>query len=111
MTRFVAFARRPYHTWRMRISLTLLLLAAAALLPPRAVAVEPTYEAASPIVIAQRDCLSLSQATAQVRRSLRPGDRIVGASTKVRGGCEVHQIKVLTKDGKVRTRTINGCCR
>ena len=104
----------------MRIGLTLLLLAAAALLPPRAMAFDleenlkalhEQYEVAPGLVVAQRDCLSLSQATAQVRRSLGPGDRIVGASTKVRGGCEVHQIKVLTKDGKVRTRSINGCCR
>lgn len=104
----------------MRISLTLLLLAAAAIAPSRAVAFDleenlkalhVQYEAAPELVVAQRGCLSLSQATAQVRRSLKPGDRIVDASTKVRGGCEVHQIKVLTKDGKLRTRTINGCCR
>ena len=36
MTRFVAFVRRPYDTWRMRIVLTLSVLAAAALVPLRA---------------------------------------------------------------------------
>ena len=54
----------------------------------------------------QSDGLTLSQATAQVRQ--RTGGKIVGAETKVRNGREVHHIKVLTKDGKVRTHKVNG---
>lgn len=101
----------------MRISLTLLFLAAAALLPPRAMAFDleenlkalhEQYEAAPGPVVVQRDGMSLSEATAMVRRSLGPGDKIVDARTKVQGGREVHYIKILTKDGKVRTRTVNG---
>ncbi len=101
----------------MRIGLTLLLLAAAALLPPRAMAFDleenlkalhEQYEAAPGIVVAQRDGMSLSEATAMVRRSLGPGDRIVKAETKVQGGREVHHFRIVTKDGKVRTRTVNG---
>jgi len=101
----------------MRISLTLLLLAAAALLPPRAMAFDleenlralhEQYEAGTELVIVQRDGMSLSEATAMVRRSLQPGDRIVKAETKVQGGREVHHFRIVTKDGKVKTRRVNG---
>ncbi len=104
----------------MRISLTLLLLAAAALLSPRAMAFDleenlkalhEQYEATPELAVAQRDGMSLSEATAMVRRSLRPGDRIIEARTTTQGGREVHLIKVLTKDGKVKTRRVNGRSR
>jgi hypothetical protein len=39
---------------------------------------------------------------------LKPGDRIVSAETRVQGGREVHHIKVLTKDGKVKTHKVDG---
>ncbi|MDJ0711353.1 MAG: hypothetical protein QNJ14_13235 [Woeseiaceae bacterium] len=101
----------------MRISLTLVLLAAAAVLPSRAVAFDleenlrtlhEQYESGPALVVAQRDGMSLSEATAMVRRSLKPGDRIVKAETKVQGGREVHHFRIVTKDGRVRTRTVNG---
>ena len=101
----------------MRITLTLLLVAAAALWSPQAAAFDleenlralhVQYEGAPDLTVAQRDGMSLSEATAMVRRSLRPGDKIVGASTKVEGGREVHYIKVLTKEGRVQTRRVNG---
>ncbi len=101
----------------MRISLALLLLAAAALAPSRAVAFDleenlkalhVQYEAAPELAVAQRDGMSLSEATAMVRRSLQSGDRIVGAETKVQGGREVHHIKILRKDGRVQIRRVNG---
>jgi hypothetical protein len=101
----------------MRTVLTLLLLAAAALLPLQASAFdleenlksEHVQYAGQPLVqIAQSDGMSLSQATASVRSRLRPGDRIVEAKTTVQGGREVHHIKVLTKDGKVKTHRVNG---
>ena len=118
MTRFVAIVRRPYDTWRMRIALTLLALAAAAFLPLQADAFgggvdlragqveyldDPVFQ------VAQGNCMSLSQATESIRR--RTGGKVISAETKVQGGREVHHIKVLTKDGKVRTHKVNGCKR
>ena len=60
--------------------------------------------------VAQRGCMSLSQAIEQVRRSGNV-ERVLDARTRVSGRCEVHHIKVLTKDHKVRTQQIRGCCR
>jgi hypothetical protein len=37
--------------------------------------------------------------------------RIVSAETRVSGNREVHYIKVLTDDGKVKTVTVPGCAR
>ena len=115
VTRFVAFVRRPYDTWGMRISLIMGLLAAAALLPLRADAFDlernlkelhPQYEAGAALVIAQRDGMSLSQAIESVRS--RTGGKVLSAETRMQGDREVHYIKVLTKDGKVRTHKVNG---
>jgi hypothetical protein len=101
----------------MRIALTLLLLAAAALMPLRASAFDleeslkaqhAQYAGEPLMLIAQSNGMSLSQATASVRSRLRPGDRIVEAKTSVQGGREVHLIKVLTKDGRVKTHRVNG---
>ena len=61
---------------------------------------------ARPIVVAQSDGKSLSEAVEQVRR--QTGGRILSAETKVSGGREVHHIKVLTKDGKVKTHKVQG---
>ena len=114
MTRFVAIPRRPYHTWRMRIALAVL-LAAAALLPLRAAAFEleenlkaqhVQYEGEPLLQVAQNDGMSLSEAIESVRK--RTGGRVVSAETRVQGGREVHHIKVLTKDGKVKTHKVNG---
>lgn len=58
----------------------------------------------------QSNCTSLSQAVEQVRRRGNV-ERVISAETRVSGGREVHHIKVLTKDGKVRTHTVNGCKR
>lgn len=49
---------------------------------------------------------SLSEAIEQVRR--QTGGQILSAKTKVNGNREVHHIKVLTKDGKVRTVKVQG---
>jgi len=49
---------------------------------------------------------SLSEAVEQVRR--QTDGRILSAETKVEGGREVHHIKVLTKDGKVKTYKVQG---
>jgi uncharacterized membrane protein YkoI len=49
---------------------------------------------------------SLSEAINQVRR--QTGGQILSAETRVSGNREVHHIKVLTKDGKVRTVKVQG---
>ena len=49
---------------------------------------------------------SLSQAVEQVRR--KTNGRILSAETKVKGKREVHHIKVLTEDGKVKTHKVQG---
>ena len=56
--------------------------------------------------IVQNDGMSLSQAVESVRRST--DGRIVSAETKTKNGREVHYIKVLTKDGKVKTHKVSG---
>lgn len=53
--------------------------------------------------------MSLSQAIESVRR--QTGGQIVSAVTKVKNGRETHHIKVLTKDGKVRTFRFPGRSR
>ena len=83
-----------------------ILIAALALVPPGAGADE---HVAPLIVIAQADCKSLSEAVEQVRR--QTDGRILSAETKVKGNREVHHIKVLTKDGKVKTQKVQGCKR
>lgn len=54
----------------------------------------------------QGNGVSLSQAVAQVKRQYK--GRIVSAVTKRQGNREVHHIKVLTDDGKVKTVRIQG---
>ena len=49
---------------------------------------------------------SLSEAVDQVRRQTK--GRILSAETRVSGNREVHHIKVLTKDGKVKTHKVRG---
>ena len=101
----------------MRLALTLMLLAAAAMLPLRASAfdLEENLKAqhvqytGEPLLVALKDGMSLSEAIESVRR--RTGGRVVSAETKVQGGREVHHIKVLTKDGKVKTHRVNGSRR
>ena len=56
--------------------------------------------------LADNDAMSLSEAVESVRQ--RTDGRIISAETKTRNGNEVHHIKVLTKDGKVKTFKIQG---
>jgi len=49
---------------------------------------------------------SLSQAVEQVRRQTQ--GQILSAETRISGNREVHHIKVLTKDGKVKTYKVQG---
>lgn len=56
--------------------------------------------------IAQSSGLTLDQAVEQVRRQYK--GRIVSAETRRSGNREVHHIKVLTDDGKVKTVKVQG---
>ena len=58
------------------------------------------------LVVAQ-DGMSLSQAVDSVRRRGNV-ERIVSAQTRVEGDREVHHIRYMTKDGKVRTAKVRG---
>jgi uncharacterized membrane protein YkoI len=58
------------------------------------------------IVAAQSNGPTLSQAVEMVKRQYK--GRIVSAETKTSGNREVHHIKVLTEDGKVKTVQIAG---
>jgi uncharacterized membrane protein YkoI len=115
VTRFIAINRLSYDTWRMRLILTLPFLVAAAFLPTTASAfdIEETlreqhvqYQGRDDYRVAQSGGMSLSQAIESVRR--RTGGKVVSAETRVQGGREVHHIKVLSKDGKVKTYKVNG---
>jgi uncharacterized membrane protein YkoI len=117
--RFVAIKPLSYDTWRMRLILTSLILIAAAFLPATAAAFDleeslreqhvqyhVQYQGADRYHAAQSGGMSLSEAIESVRR--RTGGKVVSAETRVQGGREVHHIKVLTKDGKVKTHKVNG---
>jgi uncharacterized membrane protein YkoI len=115
VTRYVAIDRTAYDTCRMRRTLTLLILIAAAWLPQAASAMtleevlntpHPQYQDEDRLYAAQSNGMSLSQAIESVRS--RTGGKVVSAETRVQGGREVHHIKVLTKDGKVKTHKVNG---
>lgn len=62
---------------------------------------------AATIHTAQRNGLSLPEAVESVRRRADV-DRVISAETRVRNGREVHYIRVMTRDGKVKTYEING---
>lgn len=102
----------------MRIRLTMLLvltLACAPLATARAFDLEQALRDLQPqsagyagddIRVADDDGMTLSEAIESVRR--KTDGRIVSAETKVSNGRETHHIKVLTKDGTVRTYTVPG---
>ena len=98
----------------MRSLLTSVLLLGFALISPAATAFDleealkeqhPQYQA-GPLHQVTQDGMTLEQATESVRR--KTNGRVVSAETRVQGGREVHYIKVLTKDGKVKTHKVNG---
>jgi hypothetical protein len=63
--------------------------------------------ATADIRMAQGGGMSLDQAIESVRRR-GDVDRILSAETRRDGNREVHHIRYLTKDGKVKTAKING---
>lgn len=58
------------------------------------------------IELAQGNGMTLSEAVESVRK--QTDGRIISAETKSKNGNETHEIKVLTKDGKVKTFRIPG---
>jgi uncharacterized membrane protein YkoI len=99
----------------MRLILTLLIFAVVALAPQQANAFEleeslkaqhAQYQHVAEMHTVQSDGMTLSQAIESVRK--RTNGKVVSAETRVEGGREVHHIKVLTKDGKVKTHRVNG---
>jgi hypothetical protein len=88
-----------------KLSMLVLALAAA----PAAVAGGPDRQPqghAGRFLVTQQDGPSLNEAVEMVRRQYN--GRIVSAETRVNGNREVHIIKVLTEDGKVKTVRIPG---
>jgi len=112
--RFIAIGQPSYDTWGMRLALTIILLAALPLLPAAADAFALERAPAAPhdqvpvpqLGTTQSDGMTLSQAIESVRK--QTGGRVVSAETKVQGGREVHHIKVLMENGKVKTFKVNG---
>lgn len=87
----------------MRRVLTIVLLLCAPLLAGQSLAAD---DAGNRVQVAQSNGMSLAEAVEQVRRQYN--GRIVSAETKRSGNREVHHIKVLTEDGKVKTVQIPG---
>ena len=92
----------------MRLLSTILLLVWLSVAPSWAAADRP-HRVEPRLLIAQSNCLSLSEAVERARRQYN--GRVVSAETRVSGKREVHHIKVLTEDGKVKTVTVPGCSR
>ncbi len=102
----------------MRILAILILTAGLVVIPADAKAVDleqslrdlhAQYEAGSDPeyrVTKDNGGKTLSEAIEQVRG--QTGGRILSAETKVKGNREVHHVKVLTKDGKVKTVKVQG---
>lgn len=93
----------------MRLLSTILLLVWLSAAPSWAVADRPHRVEPRAQLIAQANCTSLGEAVERVRRQYN--GRIVSAETRVSGNREVHHVKVLTEDGKVKTVRIPGCSR
>lgn len=58
-----------------------------------------------PGLYARGDDMSLDQAVEQAKQRL--GGRVISAETREREGKRVHNVRILTKDGKVRRLRIN----
>ena len=58
------------------------------------------------MLISIANALTLSQAVQKVKRDT--GGKVLSAQTRVEGNREVHFVKVLTQDGRVRTVRVKG---
>ena len=115
MRRSVAFSQPTYDTSFVKKLLTLAVAAVLTAIPwaadARSASLDTDLE--QTLVFAgqgaefsttQRGCMSLSQAVDSVRRGGNV-ERVISANTQG----NVHLIKVLTKDGKVKTHRIPAC--
>lgn len=68
-----------------------------------------TTSAHADVTVAQGRGMTLEQAIEQVKRQY--GGRIVSANTVVQGGREVHVVRVLTREGNVKTVRVPGRSR
>lgn len=99
----------------MRMRTTLFITAALLLAGGTVATASPSMDGfagqgpAGSFMLVQNDGPSLSEAVEQVRRQYN--GRIVSAETRMSGNREVHYIKVLTEDGKVKTVRVNGRTR
>jgi hypothetical protein len=82
------------------------LLASLILCVAPAITAESAPASSDSRMLAQGGGMTLDQAVEQVRRQYN--GRIVSAETKVSGNREIHYIKVLLDDGKVKTVTVPG---
>ena len=90
----------------MRNFLKTLLLSAVLWLPVTDIQAQETR----PVIhLSQSGCKSLNDAVQQVRRQY-PDGRIVNASTKVKKGREVHEVRVMV-NGRVKNVKVRGCKR
>ncbi len=88
----------------MRSLLTILLLSISLAAATPVLANDGTAQ--DRLLLAQGGGKSLNEAVEQVRRQYK--GRIVSAETRRSGNRDVHHIKVLTEDGKVKTVKVNG---
>jgi hypothetical protein len=100
---------------RLNNLLFAVLLAIGIGLPPGADAlqrVEPVVPAlmtpaAVPHYTAQDGGMTLSEAVESVRSQANV-ERVISAETRISGGHEVHLVRVMTRDGKVKTVKVPG---
>ncbi len=104
----------PHRKSNSVASLVLALLFACLPAAAPAMTAVPVYEVApigsappAAVKIAQSNGMTLSQAVESVR-SRGNVERVISATTRSSGGREVHHIRVMTKDGKVRTYKVQG---
>ncbi len=93
----------------MRSSITLLLTLLLSCAPLGSAFAAVDRDDAQRITVAQSGGMTLNQAVEQVKRQY--GGRIVSAETRMEGNREMHHIKVLTEDGKVKTVKVPGRTR
>jgi len=115
--RFVAFGQMTDHTILMKNftvmaiclgMLALPVIAQARMAGDAVIALGSEFDISVPdIRITQGGGMSLSDAIESVRRRGNV-ERIISAETRVSGGRETHHIKVLTKDGLVKTYKVSG---
>jgi len=116
--RFVAFSLSTYDTKLMR-NLTVMAICLGILALPAHAQARSAGDvvAASPgidlgpdvprLQVAQGGGMNLAEAIESVRRGGNV-ERVINAYTTVSGGVETHHVKVLTKDGKVKTHKVRG---